>query len=76
MTGVQTCALPISVVLNIIKEKGVQKPNVMGVIPIKEVKLLKTVEKGPPTLGKVSSTFKPQPFDPGVVGGPNYRKYN
>ena len=49
----------ITVVLNVIKKEGVQKPDVVWVIPVKEVEPLKTGKKGSPSSGKVTPSLKP-----------------
>ena len=46
-------------VLDIIEEKGVKEPNVLGVIPIQAVKPLKAGEEGSPATGKVAAALKP-----------------
>ena len=61
-----------TVLLNIIKEECVQKPDVLGIILIKEVEASKAGEKGPPASGKMTSSLKPKSLNPGVVGGPMY----
>lgn len=55
--------------LNIVKEKGVKQPNVVGVIPIQAMKPLKAGEEGPPATGKVAPTLKPQPLNSSIVCG-------
>ena len=60
----------VTVVLNIFKKEGVQKPDVVWVIPVEEVEPLKAGEKGPPASGEVPTTLKPQPLDPGIVRRP------
>jgi hypothetical protein len=64
-----------AVLLNVFKKKGVQEPNVVWVIPIKEVKPFKAMKKGPPTPGKVSSSFEPQPLNSCVVSRPVCHEY-
>jgi hypothetical protein len=48
-----------AVMLNVLQKEGVQKPNVMWIIPIKKVKPFKAGEEGPPASSKVTSGLKP-----------------
>ena len=71
----QWVAIPIinkllAVLLDIIKKESVQKPDVMGIVPLKEVETFKAGKEGPPASGKMSSSLKPKPFNPGIVSGP------
>lgn len=50
---------PHAVILNIVEKEGVKEPNVVGVVPIEEMKPLKAGEKGSPATGKVAATLKP-----------------
>ena len=60
----------ITIVLNVLKREGMQKPDVMWIISVKEVEPFKVSEKCPPSLRKMPPTLKPQPLNPGVMCGP------
>ena len=60
----------IAITLNVFKEECMQKPNVMWVVFIKEVKPPKAGEKGSPASGKVAASFEPHSLDSGVVCRP------
>jgi hypothetical protein len=64
-----------AILLNVLEEKGMQEPNVVWVIPIKEVEPFEAMEEGSPTPGKVSSSFKPQPLNSCVVSRPVCHHY-
>jgi hypothetical protein len=59
-----------TILLNVIEEEGMQKPDVVWVIPLKEVESFKAGEKGPPATGKMSPSLKPEPLNPGVMCRP------
>lgn len=60
----------ITIMLNVLKKEGMQKPDVVWIIPVKKVELFKASKKGPPASSKVTSTLKPQPLNPGVMCRP------
>jgi len=58
-----------AVALNIIKEEGVKKPNVIGIVSIKGVKSFKAGKEGPPATSEVAAGFTPHPLNPSIVCG-------
>jgi hypothetical protein len=60
----------ITVMLNVFKKEGMQKPDVVWVIFVQEVESFKACEKCSPPPSKMPPTLKPQPLNPGVTCGP------
>jgi hypothetical protein len=49
----------VTILLNVIKKEGVQKPDMVRVFPIEKVEPLKTGKEGPPAPGKVAPSLEP-----------------
>jgi len=59
----------ITIVLNVLKKEGMQKPNVVWIISVKEVEPFEASEKSSPAPSKVAPALKPEPLNPGIIGG-------
>jgi hypothetical protein len=60
----------ITVLLNIFKKKCIQRPKMLWVISVKEMRLFEASKKSSSALCKVLATFKPQPLNSSIMCRP------
>lgn len=66
--GVPLFAEIVAIFLDVLEEQLMQQPEVVRVTAVKEMKPFKAGKKGPPSSGKVPTTFKPEAFYTCVMG--------
>jgi hypothetical protein len=60
---------PITVLLNVLEEQRMQKPDVVRVFSLQEMEALQSGEKSPPTTCKVPAALQPESLYSGIVRG-------
>jgi hypothetical protein len=61
--AIPLCLKVRAILIDIIEEKCVKQPKMVSVLRVEHMPIFETSEEGPPSPGKLSADFNPQPLD-------------
>jgi hypothetical protein len=61
--AIPLCLKVRAILIDIIEEKCVKQPKMVSVLRVGHMPIFETSEEGPPSPGKLSANFNPQPLD-------------